>query len=122
MGGGEIGNGSAATLANEVQWQDVGTQLQFFGDVAGESWAKISGAGADDDSIDFFGGVSGIVQGISRCLCGESGGVFRKASLQGVGVQLKGVGERVKSEMAGGDSVFRLQDFSQDGLGPGSQL
>ena len=111
----------AAPLSHQVQRQYIGAQAKEFADIAGQTRAKIAGAGADNHGINLPGRGLGLPQSVTGGLRGEHRGVPGKSRLQCVRRDLEGLLQRIKGQMAGGDSIPASQYFLQKATGTGQQ-
>ena len=60
-------------------------------EVAGESWAKVAGAGGDEESVDIGKFKSRFLESLSGGGLGECGGMLLKAGNHFVGFKDKGI-------------------------------
>ena len=91
-------------------------------EVAGESWAEVTGAGGDEESVDVGKLKSRFLESLSGGGLGECGGVLLKAGDHFVGFEDKGILHLFEAKMAGFDAVPILENFTKKGAGARGEL
>ena len=116
FGRAHVRQGGAASLADEIERQNVGRQAEPLGHVTRQARAQISGARADDHRVDVAGRETGVVE---RALCGarcDRRRVLRKSRVEHVGIEIEGLGQVFEREVAAADAVVAAQHFPEDRL------
>ena len=91
-------------------------------DVTGESWAKVTGAGGDEESVDVGKLKSRFLESLSGGGLGECGGMLLKAGNHFVGFKDKGILHLFEAKMAGFDAIPILENFTKNGAGARGEL
>ena len=91
-------------------------------EVAGESWAKVAGAGGDEESVDVGKFKSRFLESFSGGGLGECGGVLLKAGNHFVGFKDKGILHLFETKMTSFDAIPILKNFTKKGAGARGEL
>ena len=91
-------------------------------EVAGESWAKVAGAGGDEESVDIGKVKTRFLKSFSGGGFGQPRGVLAEAGDHEVGFKDKGVLYALEAKVAGIDPVAVGEDFTKEGTGAGGKL
>jgi hypothetical protein len=91
-------------------------------EVAGESWAKVAGAGGDEESVDIRKLKSRFLESLSGGGLGECWGMLLKAGNHFVGFEDKGILHLFEAKMAGFDAIPILKNFTKKGAGARGEL
>ena len=91
-------------------------------EVTGESWAEVTGAGGDEESVDVGKLKSRFLESLSGGGLGECGGMLLKAGNHFVGFEDKGILHLFEAKMAGFDAIPILEDFTKKGAGARGEL
>ena len=91
-------------------------------EVTGESWAEVTGAGGDEESVDVGKLKSRFLESLSGGGLGECGGMLLKAGNHFVGFKDKGILHLFEAKMAGFDAIPILENFTKNGAGARGEL
>ena len=91
-------------------------------EVAGQSWAKVAGAGGDEESVDVGKFKSRFLESLAGGSLGEGGGVLLKAGNHFVGFKDKAILHLFEAKMAGFDAIPILKNFTKKGAGARGEL
>jgi hypothetical protein len=91
-------------------------------EVAGESWAEVTSAGGDEESVDVGEFKSRFLESLSGGGFGEGGSVLLKAGDHFVGFEDKGIPHLFETKMAGFDAIPILENFTKNGAGARGEL
>ena len=114
--GAEGGDGGAATESSKVLEVSIGAKAELLGHVAGHAGTKVTGTGADDQGIDFWGGDSGSIEGGLERGSGEGGGGATKLGIEFVRIHLKNTRESGDGKLPRIDAGVAVQDRAQGEL------
>ena len=91
-------------------------------EVAGESWAKVTGTGGDEEGVDIGKFKPRFLESLSGGGFGEGGSVLLKAGHHFVGFKDKGILHLFEAKMAGFDAIPILKNFTKKGAGARGEL
>ena len=91
-------------------------------EVAGQSWAEVTGAGGDEESVDIGKLKSRFLESLSGGGFGEGGGMLLKAGNHFVGFEDEGILHLFEAKMAGFDAIPILKNFTKKGAGARGEL
>ena len=91
-------------------------------EVAGESWAKVTGTGGDENCVDIGKVKTGFLKSLSGGGFGQPRGVLAEAGDHEVGFKDKGVLYALEAKVAGIDPVAVGEDFTKEGTRTGGKL
>ena len=115
--GAQVGQRRGASLADQIETEDIGAQPEALAHIAREPGTQVAGAGADEHRVDVARLQVRIAQCRARRRRGELGRVAREPRVQRVGVGLERFFERLQREVPRPDAVALAQeDMLQRGL------
>jgi hypothetical protein len=115
LSGRQVRQGSATSLADKIEIEDVWAEAEPFADIAGETGTEIASAGADDEGVDRVSIGASIGEGAFGGLGCEDRSVFQVAGVKNVRRDIESLVHTVENKVARDNAVIAGEDFFDDG-------